>query len=63
MNKYLITTIAPKKKSEFVDPFSPEGQEEDKSQEQPPPEATPAPSKKPDPKSKNAKDTSQMEVS
>ena len=43
MSKYLITTIAAKKKSDFVDPFSPEGLEEDKMQEQPPPESVQAP--------------------
>lgn len=62
MNKYLITTIAAKKKSEFVDPFSPEGEEEEKSQEAPVVEAAPV-SKKPDPKAKGGKDASMMDVS
>lgn len=67
LTKHLITTIAAKKKSEFVDPFSSDTALIEKSLEEPVPETAP-PVKKPDPKGKGAaKDAvpaepSQMEI-
>lgn len=59
LSKHLVTTIAAKKKSDFVDPFAVD--EEDKSaaqDETPPPETSISQAKKPDLKNKNAKDIS-----
>ena len=59
LSKHLVTTIAAKKKSDFVDPFAVD--EEDKSAAQddtPPPETSISQAKKPDLKNKNAKDIS-----